>query len=127
MNCKDFEFLSYEPDDQKKILGVATIRAWGKIILKYKLVLKKDGLGWFTAPAGSVRNGYDETGKDRYEEAFMIDSRYDCQVVDKLIRENVNPLAQFASGFQSITIDNAKLMPLQSDNSTKKAEDDFPF
>ena len=41
-----FEFLGYEPTPAEKHLGIVTIRAWGKIILKYKAVARKEG-GFF--------------------------------------------------------------------------------
>ena len=77
----NFEFLSYEPVVGEKFLGIATVRAWGKIILRYKIVPGKDG-GWF-AGAASIKNG------DKYESAFMIDSQYESKALMEFIKTQV--------------------------------------
>ncbi len=43
----NFEFLSYEAVQNEKFLGVCTLRAWGKIILRYKIIPGKEGRGFF--------------------------------------------------------------------------------
>lgn len=79
----NFEFLSYEAVSGEKFLGIATMRAWGKIILKYKIVPGKDGRGFF-ASAASIKNG------ERYESSFMLDSNYENQALQGLIKEEVS-------------------------------------
>lgn len=102
-----FEFLSYEATPGEKQLGIATIRAWGKIILKYKIVEKKEG-GFFES-ASSIKNGTDGEGKDNYEKVFMIDSMYETQQIKKLIEHHVRPYAKQPSLFdqQSTNIPNS--------------------
>jgi hypothetical protein len=78
----NFEFLSYEPVSGEKFLGIATIRAWSKIILRYKIVPNKDGSSFFASPS-SIKNG------DRFEAAFMLDSNYENQGLQAMIREKV--------------------------------------
>lgn len=89
----NFEFLSYEPVNGEKFLGIATVRAWGKIILRYKIVPTKDGKGIFPA-SSSIKNG------EKYENSFMIDSNYENQAIIALIKDKVcdciagKPIAQ---------------------------------
>lgn len=85
----NFEFLSYEPVQNEKFFGIATIRAWSKIILKYKVIPGKDG-GFFIA-ASSIKNGVDaSTGKDKYESVFMIDSVYENKELLAMVKEKVS-------------------------------------
>ena len=79
----NFEFLSYEAVQNEKFLGVATVRAWGKIILRYKIIPGKEGRGFFASPA-SVKLG------ERYESSFMIDSNYENQALQALLKEEVS-------------------------------------
>ncbi len=78
----NFEFLSYEPVLNEKFIGICTIRAWQKIILKYKIVPAKEGNGFFATPA-SIKNG------ERYESCFMIDSVYENNTLISMIKEKV--------------------------------------
>ena len=78
----NFEFLSYDVVVGEKFLGIATVRAWGKIILRYKIVPNKDGSSFFASPS-SIKNG------DRFEAAFMLDSNYENQGLQAMIREKV--------------------------------------
>lgn len=78
----NFEFLSYDPITGEKFLGIATVRCWNKIILRYKIVPNKDGTGFFPSPS-SIKNG------DRYESAFMLDSNFENQQLMKIIKEKV--------------------------------------
>jgi hypothetical protein len=90
----NFEFVSYEPTPtEPKTLGIATIRAWGKIILRYKIVPGKDGHGWFTA-ISSMKKSPDEFGKDQYTQSFLIDSNFDVEQIKQLIKHHVSPYEQ---------------------------------
>jgi hypothetical protein len=65
------------------------VRAWGKIILRYKIVPGKDGRGFFVA-AGSFKSGFDHSkGKDKYENYFMPDSSYEKEQIEDLVRDKV--------------------------------------
>ncbi len=79
----NFEFLSYEAVQNEKFLGVCTIRAWSKIILRYKIIPGKEGRGFFASP-GSVKIG------EKYESAFMLESNYENQALQTLIKERVS-------------------------------------
>lgn len=79
----NFEFLSYESVVGEKFLGVVTVRAWSKIILRYKVIPGKDGRGFFCSPASVKVN-------EKYESAFMVDSSYENQALQALIKEEVS-------------------------------------
>ena len=47
----DFEFLNYLPTPEETYFrGIVTARIYGKIVVKYRVVNKKDGSGYFIAP-----------------------------------------------------------------------------
>lgn len=77
-----FEFLQYDEVKGEKFLGIATVRCWGKIILRYKIIPTKEGNSFFAAPAG-LKNG------EKYESSFMLDSNYENQQLMNLIRDKV--------------------------------------
>lgn len=104
----NFEFLEYEDAaPEEKYLGVATVRAYGKIILRFKCTQAKDREGnltnGFFFSEGSMKLGVDiSTGKDRYEKYFLIDSRFEQQQLDKLLRDKVGEyFVRKASPFQT--------------------------
>ena len=102
-----FEFLEYTPTPQDKHLGIATIKAYGKIILRYKVVSGKDGQGFFLSPA-SYKMGVDAMGKDVYEKCFMIDSIYENKLLEDCIRAHVNPYASNSVFNQAASFNNAQ-------------------
>jgi hypothetical protein len=81
----DFEFIKYEPTPLQKYLGIATVRVFGKIVLRYKIVPTAKGCGFFPAPASY------KTSDDSYTHAFLLDSRSDEEELFHLIRSNVKP------------------------------------
>lgn len=82
-----FEFLEFVATPNEKHLGIATIKAFGKIILRYKIIPNKDGTGYFVGCASYKMPGI--AGGDQYEEAFMLDSNYEMKQVTSLILANV--------------------------------------
>jgi hypothetical protein len=95
---KNAEFLRYEPTPGERHLGIATIRLYSKIVLRYKIVPTKDGAGFFPAPASykiPAINGEEE----RYISAFTLDSQCEKEELDSFIKAHVKshlgkPLAQ---------------------------------
>jgi hypothetical protein len=79
----NFEFLEYQPVSGEKFLGVCALRAWGKIILRYKIIPTKDGSSFFAAPS-SVKIG------EKYESSFMLDSNFENKALQDMIREKVS-------------------------------------
>lgn len=88
-----YEFISYKPTPTDQyMLGIATIRVYGKIILRFKHAKTKDGTGEFFVPA--TYSITDEDNKKVYISAFMIDSRSEEEELQLLIRKGVrNALA----------------------------------
>lgn len=137
-----FEFLGYEAVEGEKFLGIATIRAWGKIILKYKVTPGKDGHGFFCSEA-SIKNGIDiSTGKDNFERCWMLESNYENELLKKFLKAHVNPyenakpsafaqpVQQSASVFQTFTpsqpnatVSGGSAIQPQS----KVSDDEYPF
>jgi hypothetical protein len=105
---KMFEFLSYLPTPNDKSLGIVTIKAYGKIILRYKVVAGKEGHGFFLSPS-SYKVGTDAMGKDIYEKCFMIDSIYENKLLEDLVRANVNPYAHNSALNGPSSFNNASL------------------
>ncbi|MDC7243677.1 MAG: hypothetical protein PQJ44_07050 [Sphaerochaetaceae bacterium] len=82
------EFIEYLDTPQEEwFRGIATVRLYGKIILRFKIVNKKDGTGYFVAPANfRVSDGE----QNKYLDACMLDSRMEHEDLLKMIRSNVN-------------------------------------
>jgi hypothetical protein len=81
-----YEFLGYKatPTDLY-MLGVASVRLYGKVVLRYKHVKTKDGTGdFFTSPSYSVA----EDGEKKYMQAFMLDSRSDEESLMDFVRKH---------------------------------------
>lgn len=83
----NLEFLNYIPTPGEKYIGIATVKLYGKIILRYKIVPTKDGSGHFPAPA-SYKVG------DEYAHAFTLDSMSENDELKKLIMSNVKQALQ---------------------------------
>lgn len=78
----NLEFLSFISTPGEKYIGIATVKLYGKVILRYKIVPIKDGSGHFPAPA-SYKAG------DDYVHAFMLDSISETEELKKIIMHNV--------------------------------------
>jgi hypothetical protein len=82
----EYEFLNIVATPNEKHAGIATIRVNRSIVLRFKIVPKKDGSGYFpTCASYKVPDG---TGSDKYVEAFMLDSRSENDDVISLVMSN---------------------------------------
>lgn len=112
---KDVEFINYlpTPNDQY-MLGIVTIRLYGKLILRLKHMNTKDHSGTFFAPSNYALG---DAGAKRYVACFELDSKLESQLLSDFIRDNVNnvlnqqktylapkaqPMAQSASIFENV-------------------------
>lgn len=78
----DYQFMKYEPCQGEKYLGIATIKLYGRIILRYKIVGTKDGLGYFPAAAS-----YKQPGQgDQYYSAFLVDSNSEKEEIENIVK-----------------------------------------
>lgn len=103
----NYEFLSYKatPTDPY-MLGVATVRLMGKIVLRFKHVKTKDGSGdFFTSASYTVT----ENGEKKYMPCFMLDSRSDEELLIDFVREGYRK--SLAS--QSTYAQSASVHPMQ--------------
>ncbi|PWU06769.1 MAG: hypothetical protein C5B43_01265 [Verrucomicrobia bacterium] len=82
---KRFEFVSFTPTPSEKYVGVATVRIYGSVVvvLRYKIVAKKNGDGYF--PACAAYKMSDRMPGDEYDDCFLIDSRCDNDEINKCI------------------------------------------
>lgn len=87
----NYEFISYEktPEDGLQ-LGIATIMACGKLMLKYKHMQNKDGSGTYFA-ASSVCTT--TNGQKQYTDSVMIDSRHENEMLMNLLRQSISKLS----------------------------------
>jgi len=85
----DFQFISYipTPNDQY-MLGIAKIKAFGKLELRYKHVKTKDGSGTFFCTNNFTTQ--DASGEKKYLPCFLLDSRSDEENLMDLLRDGVN-------------------------------------
>lgn len=77
-----FEFVKYEATPQEKHMGVATVKLYGKILAKFKIINTKDGSNFFPA-APSLKID------DKYVSALIMDSSTEKEELDILIKQNV--------------------------------------
>lgn len=80
------EFLGFDETPEEKYLGVASLKLFGKVILRFKVQRTKDGNGMFVA-IPSYRK-IDHTG-EQWCQWFMLDSSSQKEVVENLIKTRV--------------------------------------
>lgn len=118
MSMSQFEFIKYEPTPNEKHLGIATVKAFGKIVLRYKIVANKDGSGFF--PASASYKMAQQNGEDLYISAFLLDSRSDEEEMGQIIRANVKKHLTTTHGASTSIV-------TPSVNSTTYNNDEVPF
>ena len=83
MNNEKFEFIRYDAANAgEKHLGVATIKIYGKFIVRVKEIFTKNGVNTFLAPP-AVKIG------DDYEKGFEIDSKSEQVEFDKFVQFHI--------------------------------------
>lgn len=84
------EFLRYDPTpDEQYFSGIVTIRLYGRLIVRYKVVDKKDGSGYFIAPP-NYRVTDPLSGDAKYLDAIMIDSKMENDDLQSMMRQCIN-------------------------------------
>lgn len=84
----NFEFISYVATPDEKHLGIAIVKAYGKMILCFKVVPNKEGGSYFVA-SPSVKLKDVDTNQDYYKECILIDSRSEHDDLISMIKRNV--------------------------------------
>lgn len=95
MEDTQVEFLTFDETPAEKYLGVASIRFFGQIILRYKVQRTKDGNGIFIA-APSFKK-VDHAG-EHWCQWFMLDSMSQNETVTNLIKTKVKAHYNSRSG-----------------------------
>lgn len=80
------EFLSFDETPDEKYLGVASLKIFGKIILRFKVQRTKDGNSMFVAIPSYRKT--DHTG-EQWCQWFMLDSSSQKEMVENLIKSKV--------------------------------------
>ena len=105
------EFIKFEDTPSEKYLGIATVKLYGKIILRYKIVPTKDGTGVFPTSASYKVS---REGADYYLPAFIVDSRAEEEEIKSVILRGVraarNPISVHAVSLKSGTV-NDEVIP----------------
>ena len=86
----DFEFIDYVATPGEKHLGIARVKAWNKITLRYKISAKKDGPGYYIQVAVCKLPSID--GTDNYAPLFTLESMSDKEDCENLVRAKVAKL-----------------------------------
>lgn len=84
----NIEFVRFTPVKDDKFLGIAAVKLYGKIILRYKVVPTKDGHGYFSTEANYKIDSTGEARQD-YVPAFVLDSNFEIQEIRDLIHMKV--------------------------------------
>ena len=79
----NFQFIDYIPVQNEKHMGIAVVKAFNAIVLRYKIIMRKDGKGFFPgAPCYKIG--------DSWIPALDIDSKQLSDEVAGLIRSEVD-------------------------------------
>lgn len=127
-----YEFMKYDATPMEKYIGIATVKLHGKIVLRYKIVPKKDGSGYFPTAASYKIPG--DGGVDQYIAAFMLDSNFEKEEVEKLIMSNVKRImAQQPTSFNAqASVSNygtqyTNVQQTQAPTQTNEFQESMPF
>lgn len=77
------QFIDFKEAHNEKHVGIATISLDGKIYLRFKVLPRKEGPGYYC-----VTNSF-KISDDEYLPAFVIDSNYMKEQIDLEIKKNV--------------------------------------
>ena len=92
----DFEIIDYLPTPSEKYLGIVRVKAFNKkITLRFKIVQKKDGHGYF--PAAATIKGPDIENASSFLPSFQFDSQDDRDELDQAIRMAIKRFVDPAS------------------------------
>lgn len=81
-----FEFIDYIKTPNEKQLGIAVVKVYNKLLLRYRVLPSAKGEGFWLAPPSC------KTGPDKWEESFVIDSNIDKIAIEKCVRDGIKGL-----------------------------------
>lgn len=115
------EFVSYQETKNEKHLGIVTVKLYGKLILRFKWMERKDGKGCFpNAPSYKIV----EDGEERYIPAILLDSRSEQEELEHLIRNGVKAVTS-VKGIRPVQMEQSAFVTQPS--YQPKQNDDCPF
>lgn len=92
------EVLKFEATPEAKHIGIAHIRLFRQVVLRYKVVENKDGSGYFIAPPSYKR---ELEGQEKWMQWFMLDSQVFSEEVQDTIRSYITRHFANAKGLQA--------------------------
>lgn len=121
-----FKFVDYIPTPSEKHLGLATILAYEKMMLRFKVIPNKEGNNFFFGEASyrlQTPNG------DSYLPSFMVDSRSEQAELERIMREGVNRSINrtSASASQNSPSHNQGYNQQQNNNQQANNDGELPF
>ncbi len=122
----NYEFIKYTPTPAENYMGVVEIFICGKFTQLFKIVMRKDGSGFFPA---SVSIKMKENGSDVYHSSFKIDSEKEKAALHSFIISNVKAVLDGSS----VQVNNSPVPSYYpskeaQQNSNKGASfDEMPF
>ncbi|HNC88708.1 MAG TPA: hypothetical protein PL000_07140 [Anaerolineales bacterium] len=91
MKC---EFLGFDSCEYGQMIGVASVRLDGNIIIKYKVTMRKDGKNFFiSVPSIKISAPTDPA---EYISCVLMD-RMTEELIDKCIRDNLKDIVTLKS------------------------------
>lgn len=85
------EFLKWIPVQGEKYLGIAVVRFERRFIFRFKVMPSDHGGLWATT--ASLKTGV-LNGKDKYDNAFELDSSYENDAMKEFVIQNVEMIQQ---------------------------------
>ena len=111
-----YEFVRYIPTPTETYMGIAEIFIMSEFSILFKIILRKDGSGFFPAPASFKVK---ENGNDVYLQAFKIDSIRSNEHLNAFIIANVKKAIESASRKQQ---SNEMNQPIQYPHSLNSVQ-----
>lgn len=82
-----FKFVSFELCPHEKHVGIVSVKAYDKILLKYKVIQPQDNQETYYLARPKIRNKQEHG--EVYLPAFVIDSQIDNEELFALVREKI--------------------------------------
>lgn len=89
MNDFSVEFTDFIATPSEKTIGIATIKLYGRLLVRYKILPNKDGSGFFASPSSFKIT---KDGVDTFLPSFVVDSRSEENTIKTLIHDSVKRL-----------------------------------
>ena len=115
----NIEFINFIATPNEKHLGIATIRIDRRFMVRYKIAQAKNGNGFF--PSAASFKITDDQG-ERYVSAFMVDSNFEKEEIEEIIKTNVRKCMATGSSTPSQQSSSSK-----GSMQNQDSHEDVPF